>query len=50
MVVGHLGLMIGDLWMLAFIDNPIQIAVIMILILVVFGPEKLKSIIRTLRD
>jgi Sec-independent protein translocase protein TatA len=36
--------------MLAFIDTPIQITVIMILILVVFGTEKMKSIIRTLRD
>jgi sec-independent protein translocase protein TatA len=30
--------------MLAFIDSPIQIAVVMVVILLVFGPEKMKDI------
>src|SRR5258708_3169361 len=30
--------------MLAFIDSPIQIAVVMIVVLLVFGPEKMKDI------
>jgi len=30
--------------MLAFIDSPVQIAVVMIVILLVFGPEKMKDI------
>ena len=30
--------------MLAFIDSPVQIAVVMIVVLLVFGPEKMKDI------
>ncbi len=30
--------------MLAFIDSPIQIAIVMIVVLLVFGPEKMKDI------
>jgi sec-independent protein translocase protein TatA len=30
--------------MLAFIDSPIQIAVVMVVVLLVFGPEKMKDI------
>jgi len=36
--------------MVAFIDNPAQIAVVMIVILLLFGPEKMKEIGRTFRD
>jgi len=34
----------GELRMLAFIDSPVQIAVVMIVVLLVFGPEKMKDI------
>src|SRR3954466_16298229 len=35
---------LGEPRMLAFIDSPIQIAVVMIVVLLVFGPEKMKDI------
>jgi len=36
--------------MVAFIDNPAQIAVVIIVILLLFGPEKMKEICRMFRD
>jgi Sec-independent protein translocase protein TatA len=36
--------------MVAFIDHPAQIAVVMIVILLLFGPEKMKEIGRAFRD
>jgi sec-independent protein translocase protein TatA len=43
-LAGRFVIGLDELRMLAFIDSPIQIAVVMIVILLVFGPEKMKDI------